>query len=413
MKKKINLLGIFAIGLVISFTSCIDAQEIKDRASKNAASSVKYVAAVAPTGFGAIHKSTNEEFQKAIDDKVGVLVDVRTPEEFAEGHIEGAVNVNFKKRTFMSYISHFDKNTPILIYCRSGNRSGKGEKIMRGLGFKDVYDLKGGFKGWKNATLPVVTGDNDANIELQAALKANPPKVEALPQLGSIEDVDAVAFKALLDKGEVLLVDVRTEEEFLAGTIEGAINVNWKDRYFPETVVKEVSNDKPVAIFCRSGNRSSRAQAVMQYAGFTKVYNLSTGFKGWEAAGFPVKTMDVEGDIRHLDVKNFNNAILGKIGVLVDVRTPAEHADYHIPGAIVVDVKNSNFEQMAAEKLKKDTPVMIYCRSGVRSGKAMKKLEKMGYKVYNLDKGILDWKKQGMPLEGKNVKAQDTGEEGC
>ncbi len=413
MKKSINLFTIVAVLLATLTTSCKNAQEIKDREAAKAKKVKKYVPAIAPTNLGLVHKSTNEEFQKAIDDKVGMLVDIRTPEEFAEGHIPGSVNVNFKKRTFKSYISKFDKNKPILIYCRSGNRSGKAEKVMRALGFKEVYDLKSGFKGWKAANMPVSMEDNEANKKLQEELKANPPKVEPLASLGKTEDVDAATFKKLIDEGKVTLVDVRTEKEYLEGFLPGAVNVDWKDRHFPENIVKNVSNDKPVAIYCRSGNRSSKAETVMQALGFSKVYNLSTGFKGWKAANYPIETLEVKGDIRHLDVKNFNNAIQGKVGVLVDVRTPKEYNDYHIPGAINIDVKNSDFEKMAKDKLPKDKPAVIYCRSGVRSMKALKKLEKMGYKVYNLDKGMLEWRKENMPVEGKNIKAHDSGEEGC
>lgn len=413
MKKTMNLFAIVAILFATMTTSCKNADEIRNREAAKAGKVKKYVPVVAPSNLGVIHKSTNEEFQKAIDNKVGVLVDIRTPEEFAEGHLPGSVNVNFKKRTFKSFISKFDKNTPVLIYCRSGNRSGKAEKAMRALGFKEVYDLKGGFKGWKAANMPIAMEDNDANKKLQEELAATPPKVEPLASLGATEDIDAAAFKKLVDEGKVTVVDVRTEKEYLEGFIPGAVNVDWKNRHFPENVVKNISNDKPVAIYCRSGNRSSKAETVMQSLGFTKVYNLATGWKGWNAAKFPVATLEVKGDIRHLDVKNFNNAIQGKVGVLVDVRTPKEYADYHIPGAINVDVKNGAFSKMAAEKLKKDTPVLVYCRSGVRSMKALKTLEKMGYKVYNLNKGMLQWKKDNMPVEGKNVKAHDSGEEGC
>jgi len=103
-----------------------------------------------------------------------------------------------------------------------------------------------------------------------------------------------------------------------------------------------------------------------------------------------LETLEIKGDIRHLDAENFNNAIMLKTGVLIDVRTPKEFAIAHIKGAQNIDVKNSNFEAEVS-KLDKNTPILVYCRSGGRSGKAMGKMEDLGYKVYNLDGGLLGW----------------------
>jgi len=151
---------------------------------------------------------------------------------------------------------------------------------------------------------------------------------------------------------------------------------------------------------------------AMGALGFTEIYNLDQGLKSWKSANKPLKTLEVKGDVRHLDVENFNNAILGQKGILVDVRTPKEYEDSHIPHATLIDFKNDNFKT-EFEKLDKSIPVLIYCRSGGRSGRAMKALEKMGFTVYNLDKGINDWKSNGMKVKGKNVHTKDGGEEGC
>ncbi len=85
-----------------------------------------------------------------------VIIDVRTAEEFAEGHIENAVNIDYYASTFESDIHALDKDKVYLIYCRSGNRSGKALDIMEDLGFQEVYDLGGGIVAWINAGLPTV-----------------------------------------------------------------------------------------------------------------------------------------------------------------------------------------------------------------------------------------------------------------
>ena len=76
------------------------------------------------------------------------IIDVRTPIEFEQGHIEKAINVDYKEANFIEKISAFDKSKTLLIYCRSGNRSGKASKIMDSLGFTKIYDLEGGFMNW-------------------------------------------------------------------------------------------------------------------------------------------------------------------------------------------------------------------------------------------------------------------------
>ena len=84
------------------------------------------------------------------------LVDVRTPKEFAEGHLVGAINVDWKNENFVNEITAVDKSNPVLVYCRSGMRSAAAAEKMRELGFVKVYDLAGGILQWKKDKMPVV-----------------------------------------------------------------------------------------------------------------------------------------------------------------------------------------------------------------------------------------------------------------
>tara|TARA_B100000953_G_scaffold178661_1_gene147186 strand:- start:186 stop:572 length:387 start_codon:yes stop_codon:yes gene_type:complete len=101
----------------------------------------------------AIGQITNDididEFRKKMVSEKYVLVDVRTEKEFDDGHIEDALNIDYFSATFSDEISNIGLEKPVLVYCRSGNRSGKSMRIMSDLGFKEVYNLIGGIKGWK------------------------------------------------------------------------------------------------------------------------------------------------------------------------------------------------------------------------------------------------------------------------
>ncbi len=86
-----------------------------------------------------------------------VIHDVRTPAEFAEGHIEGAVMIDFYRDDFASELAKLDPEVPDVLYCRSGNRSGQTGSLMTALGFSAVDDVDGGIIVWQNAGLPLVT----------------------------------------------------------------------------------------------------------------------------------------------------------------------------------------------------------------------------------------------------------------
>jgi rhodanese-related sulfurtransferase len=79
------------------------------------------------------------------------LLDVRTPEEFNAGHIPGAMLLDYYNDNFKKSAAQLDKTKPVFVYCKTGGRSSSAAKILRDLGFKEVYDLEGGISAWKNA----------------------------------------------------------------------------------------------------------------------------------------------------------------------------------------------------------------------------------------------------------------------
>ena len=82
-----------------------------------------------------------------------VVLDVRTNEEFRQGHIENAQLIDYYSQDFAERLDALDKTQTYLIYCRSGNRSGNTLTLMRELGFKEVYNISGGIRAWISAGL--------------------------------------------------------------------------------------------------------------------------------------------------------------------------------------------------------------------------------------------------------------------
>ena len=89
-----------------------------------------------------------DEFVKKMTSERYVLIDVRLAEEFAAGHIQGAINIDYYSADFSNQIEKNRKQKPVL-HCRSGNRSAKSMQMMCEMGFVEVKHLGGGIKGWK------------------------------------------------------------------------------------------------------------------------------------------------------------------------------------------------------------------------------------------------------------------------
>lgn len=90
----------------------------------------------------------NEKFKSLIDEGQGLILDVRTAEEYAEGHIEGALNMDFHSTSFTSDLDTLDKSVPVYVYCHGGGRSGQTKNMLAEKGFSAVYNLQDGFGKW-------------------------------------------------------------------------------------------------------------------------------------------------------------------------------------------------------------------------------------------------------------------------
>ena len=110
-------------------------------------------AAVLVTSLAAC--STTPSVEVADD---AVIIDVRAPEEYAEGHLEGAINVNLQSGSFDQEIAEQPLDGAYVVYCRSGNRSAQAASIMTELGFTDVTDAGGVSEASSATGIPIVTG---------------------------------------------------------------------------------------------------------------------------------------------------------------------------------------------------------------------------------------------------------------
>lgn len=103
-----------------------------------------------------IHTLEVEAFAETIGQGRLMLVDVRAAEEYAQGHLEGAVNVDVNQPDFVEQIFHVAEDTPVAVYCLRGSRSLRAASLLAKEG-REVYNLAGGITAWKNEGRPITT----------------------------------------------------------------------------------------------------------------------------------------------------------------------------------------------------------------------------------------------------------------
>lgn len=106
---------------------------------------------------------------------------------------------------------------------------------------------------------------------------------------GNFKSINVEEFETLIAQPEVQRLDVRTLAEYKEGHIPGSLNLNVRDEeHFKASADSLLNKEYPVAVYCRSGNRSKKAATILTEKGY-KVYELSSGITGWKAAGKAVE----------------------------------------------------------------------------------------------------------------------------
>jgi len=222
------------------------------------------------------------------------LLDVRTPAEFNTAHIEGAVLIPLKnvpaqdpvelpaEELLEARISEVPNDKKILVHCKTGGRSATACNLLINASYENVYNMEGGINAWMISGYSV--------------------------------DVGAIKAKALLESGDVFLLDVRNQNEFDAAHIDGAtlIPVPKKDTTQLAASLDELPIDKKVLVYCLSGGRSDAARDFLAGKGYT-VYNLEGGIPAWIEARYSVTSTFVDGSDIDYCTKQVLNAKINRV----------------------------------------------------------------------------------------------------
>lgn len=148
--KRHILCVVFAILVLANAQDCIGQHRVKSHGG--------------PTIKTLEPKLALEFIQKNRKNPSLVVLDIRTPQEFHDGHIEGAVNINYRSPNFGTDLDSLDKTKSYFIYCTIGRRSGEAIVIMIQKGFTNIYRIPGDIVAWTAAGLPLVKGAKRTRI---------------------------------------------------------------------------------------------------------------------------------------------------------------------------------------------------------------------------------------------------------
>lgn len=374
-----------------------------------------------PAGFGNIQVA--DLSVEILENPDLVLIDVRQPEEYAEGHIEGAINIPIRE-----VAKNLDKlpalDTPIVVICGSSWRSPQVMTALQILGYTNVRNMAGGMRAWKEAGFPVTTevpeaaaGETPAEIDPDV-LAAVDAALSGLPDgWGSIKAEDLNI--ALIENPPAMLIDVRTPDEWANGYIAGATHMPLQSLM---SFVDDLPADKDanIVVYCAVGHRGNIAATMLRTLGYTNVQNLSGGIGGWTGANLPLEgapeataeeavELDVAalltdyiaglpGSFNAIRIPDVATAIAENEDlVLVDVRTAEEYANGHFEGAINIPITELTDHLDLLPNL--DADIIVYCGSGHRSVLGMMALNLLGYdKALSMLGGVKSVEEGQIPL---------------
>ena len=234
------------------------------------------------------------------------IIDVRSADDYALGHLKGAVNLPFASAAIAENLEFIPDDVPVFVNCYTGQTASQVTVVLNVAG-KNVTNIRGGWllgisttAGYENyadtvaVEMPTATYDTDP--ELAAAVNdyfATVVSYNGTPTAN--QNISTEAVKEIIDSGsdEYQILSVRKAEDFALGHVPTAVNIPWGPGM--ETSFAELPSDKKIIVYCYTGHTASQTVAGLRLLGY-EAYNMSFGMgsveteKGWLGAGYEVVT---------------------------------------------------------------------------------------------------------------------------
>jgi rhodanese-related sulfurtransferase len=225
------------------------------------------------------------------------MVDIRAPEDFANGHIKGAVNITGKALFTPEGLAQLPQDKQIVLNCYSGQTASQATAALRMMGY-DAYNLLYAVPSWgtnDKVTYPFkkdqsgnyrVTTDGASlgeSGELPAPLGDTVEAAAATYFAGGFKATKAADLFANLNDGDAsndpVILDTRAAEDYAAGHIPGAVNMNVKEMFTAANLAK-LPKDKQIVSYCYSGQTASQVTGALRLLGYD-AYNMQFGMASW------------------------------------------------------------------------------------------------------------------------------------
>ncbi len=380
------------------------------------------------------------------------IISVRAPEDYAKGHIPGAINIPWKTIADPENLAKIPDDQPIVVYCYTGHTGAIATTILNLLGY-EATNLKYGMMGWTHddevfgqtrydlaaspdypveTTIneptetyehpePDVDASNPDDVVRAAAAaylaEERPPVISAEALYENLNDGDP--------DNDPFIISVRAPEDYAKGHIPGAINIPWKTIADPENLAK-IPDDRPIVVYCYTGHTGGIATTILNVLGY-EATNLKYGMMGWThddevfgqtrydlatAPDYPVEkgaggeamggenailpavqeAMSDGLDFIKADAlyENLNDGDPDNDPFIISVRAPEDYAKGHIPGAVNVSVTKL-FDPEFLSTIPEDKEIVVVCYTGQTASQAASALEIAGYDAKTLLFGMSSW----------------------
>lgn len=296
---------------------------------------------------------TATELDGFVSGKTPVFVDVRDVFAFQKSHIAGAIHIPLE--LLSEQLGSIPSGKAIIVYDETGKKGHQALRTLVGAGFTNVTNISGGHTSLQRHARAI--GFKNIQIHL---LPIEAKKVEKETDVKEVKEVKEVK-AADVNRNSVLVVDVRTVQEFKSGAYPDAINIPLDDLMTRRAEFGE-NPDREIIVYCASGGRSAYAQRMLMQMGYTNVTN-----------GGGLSSMMAR--------RNTQSAATSKTvsnePLIVDVRSTGEFYGGAYPGA--VNIPLDELPNRINELGDKNRDITLYCASGARSAYGQQVLQQLGF----------------------------------
>jgi rhodanese-related sulfurtransferase len=375
-------------------------------------------------GADALYENLND----GDDSNDPYILDIRSGDDYASGHVPGAVNVGGGALFNAETLAALPADGQVVVYCYTGQTAGQVVGVLNMLGY-DAYSLKFGYPSWAIAEgasrwnddmsmgYPVETGSAESSFldGATAYFSEGFKLITADALYENLNDGD--------DSNDPVILDIRKAEDYAVGHVLGAVNISG-GAIFSEETLAALPTDEQIVVYCYTGQTAGQVVGALNTLGYD-AYSLKFGMPSWAIAegasrwnddmsmAYPADTEAVEmtGDnalptplgsaheyfgegfkLIGADAlyENLNDGDDSNDPYIIDIRKAEDYAVGHVPGAVNVG-GGALFDAETLDALPADGQVVVYCYTGQTAGQVVGVLNMLGYDAYSLKFGYPSW----------------------